>query len=173
MRDAYRRRPDDFKRRIIKTNILGKKETFIEEQRYLGFIKPEEIKSRYYNLNTNLKHFLTFENEIDIRNKISISLTGKKQSAETVEKRVSKTRGRVHSEETKEKMRNACKKRKPISEETRQKMSISKRSMSEETKQKIREANLGKIRGPMNEEQKIKLRKPKIRKPKIIHLDIL
>jgi hypothetical protein len=45
--------------------------------------------------------------------------------------------------------------------------------MSEETKQKIREANLGKIRGPMNEEQKIKLRKPKIRKPKIIHLDIL
>lgn len=50
MRDAYRRRPQDFRRRVIKTN-LSREQMFLEEQRYFNMIKPEEVKSRYYNLN--------------------------------------------------------------------------------------------------------------------------
>ena len=51
MRDAYNRRPQDFRRRILKTN-LGREKMYIEEQRYLDMQKPEEKKTRYYNLNT-------------------------------------------------------------------------------------------------------------------------
>jgi hypothetical protein len=49
MRDAYKKRKDDFKRRILKTNIIREK-LFQEEQRWLSMIKAEEIKTRYYNL---------------------------------------------------------------------------------------------------------------------------
>lgn len=51
MKQAYGNRPYDFKRKILKTHIFSRKETYLEEQRYLNMIKPEEIKIRYYNLN--------------------------------------------------------------------------------------------------------------------------
>jgi len=54
MRDAYRRRPQDFRRRVIKTN-LSRDQMYLEEQRYFDMIKPEEIKVRYYNLSLSSK----------------------------------------------------------------------------------------------------------------------
>lgn len=56
MKQAYRIRPQDFKRRILKTNIPSRQETYIEEQKWLYLIKDCEIKPmnenpRYYNLN--------------------------------------------------------------------------------------------------------------------------
>ena len=59
----------------------------------------------------------------ETKTKISKSLTGKTQSKETKEKRAAKHKGRKNSFETIEKMKAAAKNRKPISEETRQKMS--------------------------------------------------
>lgn len=50
MMQAYKRRPQDFKRRILKTGITIRKSLYEEEQRWLNLIKPEEIKVRYYNL---------------------------------------------------------------------------------------------------------------------------
>lgn len=55
MRKSYKRRPDDFKRRIIKTNITPRSQMYIEEQRYLDMMKKDEMKPlneqpRYYNL---------------------------------------------------------------------------------------------------------------------------
>jgi hypothetical protein len=50
MRQAYKHRPQDFKRRILKSSIQDRKSTYEEEQRWLDLIKPEEIKVRYYNL---------------------------------------------------------------------------------------------------------------------------
>lgn len=38
MRDAHRRRPQDFKRRILKTNILTKKKTLDEEYKWVQLI---------------------------------------------------------------------------------------------------------------------------------------
>lgn len=50
MRDAYRRRPHDFKRRILSRVYTNKKDLLEEEHRWLSMIKPEELKVRYYNL---------------------------------------------------------------------------------------------------------------------------
>lgn len=49
MRDAYRRRPGDFNRRILSI-VKNRSEIYEEEQRWLDFIKREEIGKRYYNL---------------------------------------------------------------------------------------------------------------------------
>jgi hypothetical protein len=51
---SHKRRPEDFKRRVIKTN-LTREGMYAEEQRYLSMIKEDEIKPknpnpRYYNL---------------------------------------------------------------------------------------------------------------------------
>jgi hypothetical protein len=79
MKQAYGHRPKDFKRRIIKTNIQSRKELYEEEQRYLSMIKPEEIKNRYYNLNTtNNKVWHKYDENIKtIGQKISTAKKGK------------------------------------------------------------------------------------------------
>jgi len=51
MNQAYKLRPKDFKRKIIKRGFLDRTQLFKEELRYLNMIKPNEIKNRYYNLN--------------------------------------------------------------------------------------------------------------------------
>ena len=48
---AYARRPKDFKRRIL-TRVNDRKALREEEFRWLSFIKPHELKTRYYNLKT-------------------------------------------------------------------------------------------------------------------------
>lgn len=53
MTKAYKRRPQDFKRRILATITTNRAELLEEEYRWLQMIKPEEIKVRYYNLNTH------------------------------------------------------------------------------------------------------------------------
>lgn len=49
MRQSYKRRPEDFRRRILRRNIqkLDLKE---EESKWLSLIKTEELGTRYYNL---------------------------------------------------------------------------------------------------------------------------
>jgi hypothetical protein len=78
MRKSYKRRPEDFKRKILKTN-LSRIDMYEEEQRYLNMIKPEERKIRYYNLhikNGNLWHKYP-ESVKTVGQKISYSKTGK------------------------------------------------------------------------------------------------
>src|SRR5208283_4833464 len=50
MRMSHKRRPNDFDRRILKTNILNKELLIEEENKWLGLIKKEELGKRYYNL---------------------------------------------------------------------------------------------------------------------------
>lgn len=50
MKQAYKRRSQDFKRRILVTNIQCKIKLYQEEYRYLDMIKEEELGKRYYNL---------------------------------------------------------------------------------------------------------------------------
>lgn len=78
MRDAYNRRPQDFRRKILKTN-LSRTEMYIQEQHYLNMIKPEERKKRYYNLNTkNGNPWHKYPESVKtIGQKISYSKTGK------------------------------------------------------------------------------------------------
>lgn len=85
MKNAYDKRPGDFKRRIIKRVYSSKKNTFIEEQRYLNMIRPDEIKSpdnkycRYYNLRTkNSKYWHLDESTArSVKEKISNTLKTK------------------------------------------------------------------------------------------------
>lgn len=111
MRDAYKRRPEDFKRKILKTN-LNRNQMYIEEQRYFDMIKPEEIKNRYYNLNlSSKKPWHQYPEYVKtIGQKISNSKKGKSVgpcSPETAEKISRAKKGRVLSEEHKNKLRIA------------------------------------------------------------------
>jgi hypothetical protein len=55
MKKAYKYRPQDFKRRILTTNILERYELLEEEYKWLQLIKDDELGKRYYNLSK--KHF--------------------------------------------------------------------------------------------------------------------
>jgi len=73
MRAAYQKRPEDFKRRIIKQfKIITRRELYNEEQRWLNFIKKEEIKVRYYNLFRTVNYaWADEENNKTLKEKIS------------------------------------------------------------------------------------------------------
>lgn len=50
MRRSYRRRPEDFKRKIISIIRTTKIDLLAEEERWLGMIPDEQLGKRYYNL---------------------------------------------------------------------------------------------------------------------------
>ena len=122
MKNAYKRRPHDFSRRILATNLP--REILIEtEQRWLNLIQPEEVGKKYYNLNKYaVKHWhVDPETRLTIGQKISASpnraanigkanrgrqfsdlakqrqrevMVGRTQSEEEKERRAVKLRGR-------------------------------------------------------------------------------
>lgn len=79
MMQAYRIRPQDFKRRIIKSGYTVRTEMLDEERRFLEMIKPHEIKVRYYNIKPTAKYMwhTTGENSKTIGEKISAAKMGK------------------------------------------------------------------------------------------------
>lgn len=79
MNKAYSHRPQDFTRRILKSNIATKELTFQEELRYLLMIKPHEVKDKYYNLHVtnNIAWYSTPEGRLTIGQKISAAKKGK------------------------------------------------------------------------------------------------
>jgi len=102
MRDAFRRRQEDFKRRIIKRIYTNRTDTFLAEQYYLDMIKPEEIKIRYYNLALKVKHWTMYPERVkSITDKISYTLNEKLKNGWN----------RKHSEETKQKLKDGALKR--------------------------------------------------------------
>ena len=159
MRDAYRRRPQDFKRRVITSNILNKQDMFLEEEKWLKLAKKKSKK--YYNLIFNLNHSprtIGFKHSEETKQKMRIKHLGKKMSKESCEKMSKSFTGRIVSEETKQKMSGKIpwNKGKQISTELKEKLrnshpgvkqsaeTIAKRIVSrkgykhsEETKQKI------------------------------------
>lgn len=111
MRKAYRRRPNDFKRRILKSG-LSREQMYIEEQRYFDMIKSEEIKEKYYNLHlSSTKPWHAYPESVKtVGEKISHSKKGKTIgpcSPETAAKISAKNKGRVFTEEHKDKLRQA------------------------------------------------------------------
>lgn len=115
MRDAYRRRPQDFKRRIIQKGI-PKENLLSIEHKWLSLITESELGTKYYNrYTTNTALRLAWS-----ANK------GRKQPNEEIQKRIKSRKGYRHSEETKQKISRARKGKivGPLSEETKQKLSI-------------------------------------------------
>lgn len=154
MRKACRRRPQDFKRRIIKTGIQNREELLREEHRYLSLIHDEELGKKYYNLSkhhpghwsTNPSKLKTVGEKIAAapgrREKIAEAHRGKKLSEETKEKIRQIRLGTTHSEETKVKIgKNSSAARDYDSPEFRAKMSKAASNRSEEHRRKISENN--------------------------------
>lgn len=97
MNSAYRRRPNDFKRRIIKRVYTSRTELLEQEYYYLALIKNEELGKKYYNIR-NIKngHWSTSEdNKLTVGEKISRARTGKKYNPRG--KMPSETRDKIRS----------------------------------------------------------------------------
>jgi hypothetical protein len=70
---AYKKRPEDFKRKILSRIYSSRSDLLQSEYRYLSMIKENEIKIRYYNLNIkSTAHWSAFNYAPTIIEKISI-----------------------------------------------------------------------------------------------------
>lgn len=78
MKQAYKHRPNDFKRRILSLIYTNRQDMFNEEYKWISLIKESEIKTRYYNLNIKATGHWTANPNIflTVRQKISKALTG-------------------------------------------------------------------------------------------------
>lgn len=134
MRNSYKRRKEDFRRRTLEKVFTNRKELLEAEYKWLQKINDDEIGIKYYNLTKHLNgHWstdqgrrLTVGQKIsaapDRRKNISKAMKGKKPSKANIEARMTVMVGRkqtdeeiqrrvksrewyVHSEETKQKLR--------------------------------------------------------------------
>ena len=157
MKQGYKHRPNDFKRRILSRVYTNKQDLLEEEYRWLSKITENELGKRYYNLhNHHFNHWSTDENKkLTVGQKVSRSKTGKK--------------GTPHTEESKQKLREARAKQIIPSwkhtEETKQKMRKPKPPRTEEHKKNMSEAKKGSI--PWN---KGKILKPDSQKYSTIYM---
>ncbi len=115
MRKAYRRRPDDFKRRILKYIYSDKKDMLYEEQKWLDKAKLKKV--RYYNLK-----FQTIglwwsdpDYKLTVGQKISKTQTGRSLSPEWKTNIGKANKGKTISDEQKKLLSEDKKKRTYIS----------------------------------------------------------
>ena len=86
MRNSYKYRKDDFKRRILKRVYL-REELFKTEDYYLNMIKEHEFGKRYYNLQKHWRHWSEKEqNRLSVSEKISIKTKEAMNTPEVREK---------------------------------------------------------------------------------------
>lgn len=73
MKNSYKRRPFDFKRKIVSFIYTNRKDLLLEEFKWLSLIKADELGKRYYNLTTHLNgHWSTDDNKAQtMRQRIS------------------------------------------------------------------------------------------------------
>lgn len=171
MRDVYRRRPQDFKRRVLKRNVL-RKDLLTEEHKWLQLISDEELGKKYYNVsNHHFGHWITTKDKSGKNH----PMFGRKQTQEAREKM---SKNRVWTEEQKQHLREKALlqfsnpenrkkageknkgkipwiKGKNHSDEAKQKMSIAAKNHSKESIEKMRKSLTGKKH---SEETKEKMR---------------
>lgn len=150
MRDAHRRRPEDFKRRVLSRVYSERLSLLAEEQRWFDMVKD---RSRYYNLNWEVRNDLWWtdpDQRLTVGQKISKSLTGRIVSDDTRQKMSESFSGRKISDEHKSqigksKIGNSYRKGMITKEETKKKMSIAAqgRIISEDQKKKLSCAKMG------------------------------
>ncbi|AKF13513.1 putative homing endonuclease [Sinorhizobium phage phiN3] len=106
MRDAYRRRKDDFKRKILTYVFTNRQDLLDMEQRWFDLVKR---KDRYYNLHFDVKNpwWMDSDYGLTVRQKISKANKGKPKPSPSDETRVkmgAANKGKVLSEEHKERI---------------------------------------------------------------------
>lgn len=149
MKRAYHKRQEDFKRRILFKLKKGTKEELQRiEKQWLMLIKESELGTRYYNLKREATggHGGTnkgFRHSLEAKTKMSLARKGKPLDPEHHAKIIQAHIGAKRSEESRLRMSEAQRNRKPPSLETRMKMANSRRGRkhSPEVRAKIAEAN--------------------------------
>ena len=157
MKQAYKHRPLDFKRRIVSYIHSSKQDLLTEENRWLAMIKPEELKKRYYNIrihefghwSANKDLSLTVGQKISAspnrRENIAKSCKNQKFSDYAKECQRKVMVGRVQSEEEKIKRAASMKgKTWKVKDTSKMSESAKHKKHSEETKKKISNSNRGK-----------------------------
>ena len=92
MRDAYRRRPQDFKRRTLSKIHTNIKDMFDKECEWLSLIENTELKTKYYNISKAHKNqWSTNTDTRSIRQKISDTQKGRRNSPDTEFKKGERT----------------------------------------------------------------------------------
>ena len=181
MRDAFYRRPHDFKRRIIERNI-ERIDLLEVEHKWLSLIKEQELGIRYYNLRQHKwGHWSTDENSrLSVGEKISKRHIGRKYAnrkspkpfTEEHRRKMSLNRmgnkysvGRVLTDEHKDKIRQGNLGKK-MSEEVKKQISqtLIGHTISEETKRKISKTQKGK---KLSEETRRKMSESRKGKPRV------
>lgn len=147
MKNAYRKRPHDFKRRII-SRVQSKEDLLEKEYQWLRLIPEHDLGIKYYNYYTHKASLFTLikpKCREETRRKMSISKKGRKRSAESIERQVAKLKGKPRSENTKRKISESHKYRLPVSEETKRKSSESHKGKkwSDEHKQNFKKSRSG------------------------------
>jgi len=125
LRTTYKRRPQDFKRRIVSRIYTNRQELFTEEQRWIDMIDPKYVISenttrgkrrenvRYYNMNLNVLHNAWYqceEKRLTIGENISKAKKGKTTGpcSEETKAKISKANtGKKRTPEQIEKMRQS------------------------------------------------------------------
>jgi len=111
MRNAYKRRPEDFKRKIISKVMTERGDLLAEEYKWLQLIPEEQLGNKYYNLtNHHNGHWTTDEEKtLTVREKISRSVRKSLQDPEVIarKERAYKKRDDKPSPETIEKRRQS------------------------------------------------------------------
>lgn len=141
MRSAYRRRPQDFKRRVVARVRTCRQDLLTEEHKWLSQIKDEELGKKFYNLSKHhFGHWSSADNS-SVKEKLKNAWIKRKVGGWQV------------SEETRKKLSEAALKRNarppvrtgPLSVETKKKLSIahSGKILSEEHKKKLALATTG------------------------------
>lgn len=145
----------------------------IKEYKLLNALSPNSFRQRAIP-NKGFKHSEETRKKIsaanslrvrteDSKKRVSDSLKNFYKQNEHVKELMSeRSKGKNHTQESKDKIRAARLKATiygSVSEETRKKISIANKGkvISKETKEKISKANKGKIRGPQSEEHKRKI----------------
>jgi hypothetical protein len=166
MKQGFKHRPFDFRRRVLKKIYTNKKDLLEEEYRWLSMIKSNELGKKYYNLyNHHFGHWSSNTgSKLTVAEKISASpnraaniskaMKGRKPADHTIEatrrRHLGKTYEEIHgvdrAKEIKEKKRMNAKHavwtddvRKIVGEKARQRMTGTK--LSDETKKKMRESH--------------------------------
>lgn len=141
-RNSMDRRPEDFKRRILKRIYTSRKDLYEEETRWLQMIKPAEVKVRYYNFHRIANHWIASEKDrLTISEKISIANKKNMENPENRKKISEATKRAMQDPELRKKIAQTTSvamleyyKNNERTESTRQKISVNSKRLHAEKK---------------------------------------
>lgn len=153
MKKSYKKRPQDFKRKILSIIKTNKKDLLQEEYKWLSLIKEEELGKKYYNLNNHKFNHWSSDNIT----KSTISEKISKHHKETPN--FGKwNKGKILSEETKNKISESTSKAMKDYYKINSRTEETRKKISENNKRLQKEKKIG-MYGKKHNEKTIKLMK--------------